>query len=727
MSNIRTLTRSFTGGEVTPEFWGKLDDVKYQTGLAKCLNFIPVPHGPIQNRPGTQFVREVKTSSKKTRLISFSFSPTQTFAIEMGDGYFRFHTQGATLLPGSPAAWSNVTAYSVGDLVSRLGVNYYCILAHTNQQPPNATYWYALPATGEYEIPSPYAEADLFDIHYVQSADVLTIVHPNYAPRELRRLGSTQWVLSTISFVSSLSAPGSLAVTPTGGTTNAIDNYTYAVAAVGSDGVEGPTSSLATGSARNLGNAGAYITVTWAAVTGASYYKVYKQTNTEPFGFIGQTTSLSFIDNNIIEDLSRPPPTANNPFASDYPGAVSYFEQRRCFAGTTAKPQNVWMTKSATESNLATSTPVRDDDSIQFRISAREASTIRHIVPLNNLVLLSSSAEWRVSAANSDVLTPSSVSVRPQSYIGASNVQPVVVNNNLIFASARGGKVRELAYNWQANGYITGDLSIRAPHLFDGYEIKDMDYAKGPYPVVWFVSSNGQLLGLTYVPEQNIGAWHKHSTDGSFESVTVVAEGSEDAVYVIVQRTIGGNTKRYVERFASRNFSSLTYAFFVDCGLTYNGAPATVISGLSHLEGKTVSILADGAVQPAQVVTGGQITLEQAASVVTVGLPYNSDAQTLPLAFETMAFGQGREKNVNTVWLRVYRSSGIFAGPDENNLTEAKQRTTETYGSPPNLKSEEIRLPISPSWQDSGQVFIRQKDPLPLTIVSMTLEVSIGA
>lgn len=726
--SVRTLTRSFTGGEVTPEFWGKIDDIKFQTGLAKCLNFIPVPHGPIQNRPGTMFVREVKDSSKKTRLIPFTYSPTQTFAIEIGEAYIRFHTQGSTLLAGSPAAWSNSTTYVEGDLVSFSGLNYYCRSQNTNHQPSSyPSEWYAMPASGVYEIPNPFDEADLADIKYVQSADVLTLVHPYHTPKELRRLGPTQWLLSKISFVSTLLAPVSVTATPTGGTTNPVDNYSYAVAAVGSDGAEGPYTSGAVGSTRNLSNAGAYITITWPAVTGASYYKVYKKSNTENFGYIGQTTSLSFVDNNIVEDLSNTPPSQTNPFATDWPGAVSYFEQRRCFAGTPLKPQNVWLTKSGTESNLSSSVPSRDDDAISFQIAAREASTIRHIVPLNNLILLSSSAEWRLSAANSDVLTPSTVSVRPQSYIGASNVQPVVVNNNLIFASARGGKIRELAYNWQANGYITGDLSIRAPHLFDGLEIMDMDYAKSPHPVVWFVSSNGKLLGLTYVPEQNIGAWHQHNTDGEFESITVVTEGSSDSLYVVVKRTINNQTKRYVERFASRSFASLSNAFFVDSGLTYSGSPATVISGLSHLEGKTVSILADGAVQPRQVVTGGQITLEQSASLVHVGLPYTSDAQTLPLAFETMAFGQGREKNVNTVWLRVYRSSGIFAGPDEANLTEAKQRTNEPYGSPPDIKSEEIRLPISPSWQDSGQVFIRQSDPLPLTIVSMTLEVEIGA
>ena len=687
--------------------------------------------------------------------------------LEFGNQYIRFHTQGATLLSGG----------------------------------------------SPYEVTTPYLEADLFDLHYVQSADVLTIVHPNYPPQELRRLGSTSWTLTAISFVSALSAPTSVAATATGGTTVP---YTYVVTTVGANGIDESVISSAATCNGNLLASGAYNTITWAAATGAQRYKVYKQTN-GLYGYIGQTDQLTFKDDNIVADLSVCAPIVNNPFtaAGDYPGSVSYFEQRRCFAGTTNKPQNIWLTKSGTEANMNYSLPTRDDDSITFRVAAREANTIRHIIPLTNLVLLTSAAEWRITSINSDALTPTTVSVRPQSYVGASNVQPVIINNNMIYSAARGGHMRELAYSWQANGYVTGDLSLRAPHLFDGNTIADLAFSKSPYPIVWAVSSTGNLLGLTYVPEQQVGAWHHHDTDGAFESICVVAEGNEDVLYAIIKRTINGTIVRYVERLSTRLFTSQSDAFFVDCGATLNTAnttattvtvsggttwdtgdtvtitasaalfayPATTdvndaiiltdtagntyrltimstssttvatarlgsalptglrstaingfsfardsVTGLSWLEGKTVSILADGSVHPQRVVTSGTITLDQAAAKVQVGLPITADIQTLPWSAQMDAsFGQGRAKNVNKVWLRVYRSSGIFVGPDATDLTEAKQRTTEIYGSPPALKSEEIPVMIKPSWDDSGQVFVRQSDPLPLTVVSMTLEVAVGS
>lgn len=853
MANTRTFNRSFAGGEMSPEMFGRIDDVKFQTGAARLRNFIATPQGPAENRPGLAFVRAVKDSTKKTRLIPFTYSTTQTMVIELGAGYIRFHTQGATLLSG--------------------GV--------------------------PYEIANPYAEADLFDIHYVQSADVLTLVHPNYAPRELKRLGATNWTLTTIAFTPIIAAPASVTVTGSAGFTvdiaaitqanpavittvsnhglipgdsiyikgiggmvefvegfyaveskpsdntltvktynggvivdsttwtaytsggniqygdkvYDIDNY-YVVTSIAQNGIDESPASTSGHAVNNLYVTGAFNTITWPAVTGALRYNVYKR-QSGLYGYIGQTQVTSFTDNNIAPDMGTTPPIYEVVFngAGEYPGAVSYFEQRRAFAGTINSPQKLWMTRSGTESDMSYSLPVKDNDRIAFRVAAREANTIRHIVPLTQLILLTSSAEWRVSSVNSDAITPTTISVRPQSYVGASNVQPEIINNSLVYCAARGGHVRELGYSWQSNGFITGDLSLRAAHLFDNHDIVDMAYSKAPRPLLWFVSNSGNLLGLTYVPEQQIGAWHWHDTDGVFESCAVVAEGNEDVLYVVVKRQVNGSSVRYVERMQTRQISDIQNCFFVDSGATYNGTNTSAVtmtlsggttwtssevltitsssakfvfpgtsdvndaivltapdgtqvrcrilatssttvasvkvdktvptslrnvaitswsfarnsvSGITWLEGKTVSILVDGAVHPQRVVTGGTINLERAGTIITFGLQYDSDLQTLPLAINIDAFGQGRAKNINKAWLRVYQSSGIFIGPDEDNLTEAKQRTTEPYGSPPALKDAEIQVVLTPTWAQSGQVYVRQQDPLPLTIVGLTLEVSIG-
>jgi hypothetical protein len=668
-------------------------------------------------------------------------------------------------------------------------------------------------------MPSPYLEEDLFDLHFTQSADVLTITHPRYAPRELRRLGATYWTLTTISFASDLAAPGSIAATATVATGVGLVTMRYTVTAVGDTGIEEGLAGTPDDCSNNLETAGNYNTITWASVSGAARYNVYKQSN-GLYGYIGQTDGLSFIDDNITADISQTPPIANNPFsgADNFPAAVSYFEQRRCFGGTNNRLQTLWMTRSGTESNLAYSIPTRDDDAISFRISATQANTIRHIVPLQDLMLLTSSAIWRVTSINTDAVTPTSISRKIVSGAGASNVQPVTVdNNNLIYAAARGGHMRELGYvaSSQSSGYASGDLSLRAPHLFDNLDIVDIAYAQAPQPIVFAVSSSGDLLGLTYVPEQQVGAWHRHDSytstaTSTFESVTAVAEGGEDAVYVVIRRYINGAYVRYIERLHSRVFAELDDAFFVDSGATYdspvdisaitkanpgvvtatshgfsdgdtvdlsdilgmtelNGvrvivanktantfeltdedgddidttdyttylsggyareAINSVASGLSHLEGETVNILADGAVMPQQVVTSGTITLNDSvkASRIHIGLPIEADIETLPLALEAAAAqGQGRQKNVNKAWLRAYRSGGIFAGPSFTKLVEAKIRTDETYGSPPDLKTGEVAIVLTPSWAENGSVCVRQSDPLPLTVTALTIEVSVGA
>ena len=821
MPVTRTFKQAFSGGEISPEMFGRISDTKFQQGAAIMRNFVAKPQGPAQNRPGFAFVREVKDSTKSTRLLPFTFNTTQTMILEFGEQYFRFHTQGQTLFYNDGAAWNSGTNYGVGDIALYNGVNYYAKTAHSNSQPPNATNWYPLPTNPNiYEIPHSYAEADLFDVHYVQSADVLTLVHPLHPPKELRRLGATKWELKLIDFGSPIAAPTGVSVTaylPPSTSTNADTklDHNYVVTAVKANLIDESNQSSTATAQNNIFVTGAKNTITWNAVTGASRYRVYKDQG-GIFGFIGETTTTTIVDDNIAPDFSRTPPIHENDFVGtgNYPGAVSYFEQRRVFAGTNNAPQSIWMTKSGTESNMSFGLPIRDDDRIEFRVAAREANTIRHIVPLTQLLLLTGSAEWRVTSVNSDAITPTSISVKPQSYVGANNSQPVIVNNSLVYGAARGGHVRELGYNWQANGFITGDLSLRAPHLFDNFTILDMSLAKAPIPVVWMVSSNGKLLGLTYVPEQQIGAWHQHDTDGLFESVACVSEGDDDVTYCVIKRTINGASKRYVERMGTRLFATQRDSFFVDAGSTYNGtntdtnrtvtisggtnytkgetvtvtvnynlfnAPPSVadkndaivivdgttlyrltilgtssqtvatakldkdlpaslrntgittyevardkISGLDYLEGKTLNILADGAVHPQRVVSSGEISLERAASVVHLGLPYESDLNTLPLALQVEALGQGRVKNLNHVWLRVLESSGIFAGPSADKLVEAKQRTTEPYGTPPNLKTQDIKIMLTPQWQDNGQLFVRQTDPLPLTVVGLTLEAAIG-
>lgn len=690
------LQQSFAGGELSPAMYGRLDDQKYQQGLATCRNFIVLPQGPARNRAGFAFVAEVKDSSKKTRLIPFTFSSSDTMVLEFGHQYIRVITKGG-LVPASQGSSTPLV------------------------------------------ISTPYSADDVMDLHFAQSADVVTIVHPNYPPKELRRLGAYSWDLRDVDMSAPMSAPTGLSGSYYCGDAQATDAektaYTikYKVTAIKSTD-EGDRESVASSVASVAGNlylSSSRITLSWSAVSGAERYRVYK-TYSGIYGYVGEVDSTSFVDNNIAADTSITPPRYDNPFtyngAADYPGAVSYFEQRRIFAGSKNRPQFVWMTRPGTESDMHYSLPSQKDDRIKFRIAALQASRIRHIVPLSSLILMTTGAEFRVTTANDDMLTPSSVGVKPQSYVGASNVQPILVNSSIVYPADRGGHVWELGYNWQASGFVTGDMCLRASHLFDTSDVVDMALSKAPMPVIWCVSSNGSLLGCTYVPEQGIGAWHRHDTkNGAFESVACVAEGDEDILYAVVRRTINGRTVRYIERMHEREGLDLEDSFFVDCGVEESYSTAqNYVSDLSHIEGQTVSILADGKVMPKATVTNGRVQFPDAAKHVIVGIPIEADLKTLPVAMQSQdgGYAQGSNKNVVRQYVRVYQSSAVKIGPDFENLSIVKPRRFEPYGSPPALKSEAVDVMLSPTWTDSGSVCLRQDEPLPLMVCGLTAEIS---
>lgn len=914
--SIKSFLRSFAAGIIAPELFGRLDLAKFQTGLAKCLNFWVLPHGPVQNRPGFQFVREVRFGDNKVKLLPFTYSTDQTMIVEMGASYFRFHTNGGTLFGGdvvtngafatdaagwtlsSGAFWAGSYEGSAGlpgvggkiaqsitvtsSLSYRVTVLFegssdilvlvtdgmvpvapavtmtggYGILDFVAPSPALTLEISALSAgvayvkevsvtsTTPYTIGNSYTEADVFDIHYVQSSDVMTQVHPNYRPMELRRLGAASWSHNPAVFTPSISAPASSAGTPapvthlykvaivrnsyvdgvpvveetlpspvasgsndltivgsynllswasaimatgyavyklidgayyylgmaagasfiddssktvnksrtpvtsgssgltsvtvsviaSGGAVTAVPTgtgsvtYSYVVTSISDTEESYPTNAASC--TNNLATAGNVNTIEWAAVAGISRHNIYKLSN-GLYGYIGQASGTSFVDNNITPDISVTPPQEAAPFeaAGDYPGAVGYFDQRRCFAGTDNRPQNFWATRSATESNLSYSIPTRDDDAIAMRVGSRENNRIRHIINLDVLLLLTSGGEWKIAPQNSDVLTPTTAAPKQISAEGAANVQPVVTSKSVLYVQESAERIFEMRYQWEAQDFTPRDLSIMAPHLFEGYEIVDMAYAKTPNKTIWAVRSDGVLLGLTYLPEHEVAGWHEHrTTNGAFESVAVVKEGNEHVVYVVVRREIDGTTKRYIERMHTRRVTTQASAFFVDCGLTYEGDPATTITGLDHLEGEEVAILADGAEHPRQYVVGGQITLEAPASVVHVGLPITADAETLPLSLEMQAFGQGVQKNVNNLALRVNESAGVLIGPtfDAADMVSTEVRTTEPYDSPPALVTGVVDVTTACVWEDDAKVCIRHTSPKPVTILSMVADVTVG-
>lgn len=753
--------RAFNGGEITPELYGRAELAPFQTGLAVCRNFEVLPQGAVQNRTGTEYVIHAKFADKACRVIDFEYSAEASLMLEVGDEYIRFHTNGGTIiesgktitaitadLPGLFTAAAH--GYVIGEWVFISGIvgmtelnNRYFIvdtvptvntftlnnLDGTELDTTDFTdYISGGAAYRVYEIATPYLEADLFDLHYTQDNDKMTIVHQDYQQRELIRNSATDWDLNTLSFAASIAAPTGLTVTAQGGAGTTI--YNYVVTAIDEDTLEESVASIADNDSSDLANAGNHMELAWNAVSGAFRYNVYSQTTNGVYGYVGETTGLSFLDYNIIPDTTRTPPIGRNPLSGsgNYPRAVEYFEQRRAFAGTTNESQTLFMTRTALDGSFHYSIPSRADDSIIVKLKARKVQTIRHLLPLSDLIALTSGGAFRIDSASSDsVISPNTIRAKPNEHLGASNVQPVLTRSSGFYVQSLGSKIREMAFDWSSDNYQSVDHSTLATHLFDEYTIVDLAYSRGPVPIVWAVRSDGTLLGETFLPEHEVKGWHRHDSedgDAFFESVSVKQEGEEDVPYFVVRRTIDGSTVRYIERKASRMFATKADAFFVDCGKTYSGAATSTISNLHHLEGKTVAILGDGAVFPEQTVVDGIVTLPDDITVTKaqIGLPITSQIQTLPMIYMLDLNNFGDFMNVNEVTLRVHSAGSVFTGPRLDKLRQNKSRTTEVYGTSPDLFTGIVSVRIDGNWNKEGQIWIQQSDPLPLTVSTILLE-----
>lgn len=419
------------------------------------------------------------------------------------------------------------------------------------------------------------------------------------------------------------------------------------------------------------------------------------------------------------------------------PGCCTYFQGRRVFGGGKTTPEHLNFSQSGSYSNFGTSFSTVDSDAISISIASRQINAIKHLVSVNALLALTASGAFKISSGSANgTLTPSQTIASPQAYNGCADVPPLIINNDILYVQARGSRVRDLSYNFYADVFTGADLTVLSPHLFFGHTILEWCYAEEPFNLVWAVRDDGIVLCLTYLKEQDVYAWSRHDFPGvsgtdKVLSIATISEGKEDAVYLAVSRAIpginGGNPVTYVERFHSRNFLNggqvdSAKAWFVDCGLAYNGSPVTVISGLDHLNGAAVSIIADGNVVPSQTVTNGAITLLHPASTVIVGLPYSADLQTLPMDVPGVATVQGKRKSISAVTLRLENTRGLKVGPDQQNLTEIKERIRENYGQPTPLITGDERVVISPSWNTQGSIWIRQDQPLPATILGIIPE-----
>ena len=526
MARVAAQLTNFTAGELSPRLDGRNDLAKYSAGCATVENMVIYPHGAAARRPGTQYVASVKTPAAKTRLIPFEFSTEQTYILEFGNTYIRFYRNNGQIESGGSA----------------------------------------------YEIVSPYLTAELFDIKFAQSAEHMYITHPNHQTRKLSRTGHTSWSLAAVEFTNGPFLDTNVSTT----------TLTPASAGVGT-GVN-VTASAVTGI--NSGSGFLTTDVGRQIRIGDGYGIITARTNTT---VVVVTVTTAFANANANTDWSLGAFSTTTGF----PSCVSFFEQRLVFAASINNPQTVYFSKSGDYENMDANIggTVADDDAIIYTIASNQVNAIRFLTSARTLIIGTAGGEFVVSGGgDNNAVTPTNIMIKKQSNHGAANVDAISVGNATLFLQRAKRKIRELAYNFDVDGYIAPDLTILAEHITEG-NVVEMAYQEEPLAIIWCVRGDGQLIALTYQREQEVVAWHRHIIGGVFgtgnavvESVAVIpTDDSEYELYMIVKRTINSATTRYVEYLHTFNFDQTDNTSFnyLDSQLGLSKSQTTLTAGIN--------------------------------------------------------------------------------------------------------------------------------------------------
>ena len=686
MPRSAPIQTNFTAGELSPRLEGRVDISKYINGCKSIENMIVQKHGPVSRRGGLYFASEVKDSSKATRLLPFEFSVTQAYILEFGDQYIRFYKNYGRINSG-PFAEEFSSEFNLGSA---------------------------------YEVATPYLEAEIFQLVITQSADVLYIAHENHEPRKLSRLGDANWTLSEIDFqdgpYDAINATDTT-LTPSG-TSGSITVTASAVT-----GINGDAGFVSTDVGRLIRFEDSANNWSWMEITA-----------------VGSTTSVTA----TINGPNLATTTASSGWrlgsfsdTTGFPAVVTFFEQRLVWGATTDRPQSMFFSVSADYENHAPTEAdgtVLDDSGFVYTIATDQVNTIRWMRAGKVLSVGTAGGEFIVSQGdNNSPLSPTNTRVVRQTTFGSAQVTPPQVGNSVLFLQRASRKVREYVYQFESDAYTAPDLAILAEHITEG-GVTEMAYQQEPNSVVWMVRSDGVLLGMTYERAQDVIGWHRHiigGTDAKAKSVAVIPSenGARDDLWCIVSRTINGATVQYVEFMTAgldEGQTTTTNATFLDSMLTYSGGAVQTLQGLDHLEGETVSILADGATHPDKTVSSGSITLDRSATKAHVGLSYTSTVQTMRIeAGAADGTAQGKKKRISRINYRLYKTLGVKHGPDASRLDIIPFRSSaDEQDQAPALFTGDKEVEFPRGWDKDGYITLVQDQPLPLTVLAIMPELN---
>ena len=424
------------------------------------------------------------------------------------------------------------------------------------------------------------------------------------------------------------------------------------------------------------------------------------------------------------------------------PTVPGFFQQRLVLAGPVNSPQQINASQPGAFYNYNITLPTLPSDAFTGTLTSGQLNIIQSMVPQpQGLIIFSDRQAWLVNGgAPGAAIDATNTVANAHIFNGAGAPPPIVAVDDIIYVQAKNSIVRDLIFDFSKQVYTGRDISVLSSHLFYGLQIIEWAFAEEPFKLIWAIRSDGQLLCLTFLKEQELCAWAHSDTDGQFNSVATVVEdtiiGEVDATYFVVRRTVQGQSLQFIERMSELYYpNGVIDAWNVDFAIGYNGTPATSFTGAQHLGGLTCTGLADGVIIPEFVMpTNGAFTLATAASQVVVGLPYVSQLQTLPIELGDPTV-QGKVKKINSVDVRVANSLGLEIGQDFDHLTPMKDLVIGNVSSMlvgqqsqtiTNLVSGDARTLLSPAYTVPGQYCIEQSNPYPSTILGVIPNITLG-
>jgi hypothetical protein len=570
------------------------------------------------------------------------------------------------------------------------------------------------------QFSTPYAEADLDELQWTQSADTLYMCHPDYKPRKILRYSHEDWGLEEISFT----GPNLISVPEFDADAVWVKGTGWTISAGVATAAPGSASNLTEVDILEIGktytvvftisNYAAGTITPYCGSGGAGTARSSNGTFTETIVCSG-SDDFYFAKNAAADCDIDDAKCSTDPFnlIDNYPRSVTFHEERLFFAGTNTYPQRIWGSASGDYENLTTG--VLDDDAVEYSIASDQVNVIEWLVPTTALLAGTAGGEFRVKGGTDDIITPTSISAKSISTLGvAPKLKGLRIGHVIIFIQTAGRKVYEMKFSFEEDSFIGNNIMLISEHLTEDAQIIDMVYQQEPDSILWCLLDDGTLLSCTYERTQQVIAWARHEVAGTgveVESICTIPDpdGGADDLWICVKHTIDGGTVRYVE-YLDNSVNGM------DHFISYSGAATDTFTNLSHLEGEDVVVKGDGALYPDETVASGTIVLDETVSTLFAGLAFEGTVKTLRPAVEIQAgVAYGLTKSWNKIQIMLNESVGGSINGETLLLIDPEQE----MGTAPDPYTGVIDM-IELGWDDEAQITIVQDNPFPFILLAIT-------